>query len=141
MARQERDEERAAHWLERAAEREVPVAQYNLGLLLMRGEGTAADERRGAELVQRAAEGGLAEAQAKLGLMYEHGSGVQQNLVSAHLWYSLAAASGAGDAALQRERLERSMEQYQIAYSQRLAGEWSASRADAGGDESLAQAR
>ena len=40
--------------LERAAEREVPVAQYNLGLSLLRGQGTAPDERRGAELVQRA---------------------------------------------------------------------------------------
>jgi hypothetical protein len=92
-------------------------------------------------LVALAAEGGLAEAQAKLASMYEHGGGVEHDLVTAHMWYSLAAASGASDAAEEVARLERSMQRYQIAYAERLATEWSASRAETRGEESLPQAR
>ena len=42
----------------------------------------------------KAAEQGYARAQFNLGLMYANGQGVTQDIVSAHLWFLLAARAG-----------------------------------------------
>lgn len=74
-----------------AAERGVPVAQFNLGLLYANGQGTPKDEAEAAKWWRRAAEGGLADAQNNLGLLYENGRGVRQDHGEAVRWYRAAA--------------------------------------------------
>jgi uncharacterized protein len=58
--------------------------------------------------------------------MYAKGQGVPQDYVSAHMWYSLAAAEGLTDAAKERDTVAAQMTPAQIAEAQRLAREWKA---------------
>ena len=53
------DPDAAARWDRRAAEAGDPVGQYNLGLDMIRGRGTAQDLAEGRRLVDRAAAAGL----------------------------------------------------------------------------------
>ena len=56
--------------------------------------------------------------------MYENGWGVAQNYVMAHMWFSLAAAAGDGDAARNRDISATKMTPEQIADAHKLAREW-----------------
>lgn len=56
--------------------------------------------------------------------MYENGWGVAQNYVIAHMWFILAAATGDGDAARNRNISAAKMTSEQIAEAHRLAREW-----------------
>src|SRR5437879_2711140 len=55
------------------------VAQFNLAMMLMRGEAGATDLAGGLTWLRRAADAGLAQAQYNLGLMYENGVGVARS--------------------------------------------------------------
>ena len=78
--------------------------------------------------IERAAAQGRVEAQYDLGLIYATGHGVQQDYVTAHKWFSLAAVQGYGEARVHRVELARDMSQSQVARAQRLAREWMLSR-------------
>jgi len=76
---------------------------------------------------RKAAEQGNAKAQFNLGLMYYRGQVVTQNYVQAHMWFNLAAASGAkkvNAAAKARETVASKMTPKQILEAQKLAREW-----------------
>ncbi len=55
--------EASAEWDRRAAEAGDPVGQFNHGINLLRGHGTAQDEALGKSFIDRAAEEGVASAQ------------------------------------------------------------------------------
>jgi len=59
-------------------------------------------------------------AQIRLGLLYEQG----KDLVSAYMWYNLAAANGSDIGKKNREEIERTMTPQQISEAQRLTREW-----------------
>ena len=59
------------------------VAQFNLAMMLMRGEAGATDVAGGLTWLQRSADAGLPQAQYNLGLMYENGVGVARSLTQA----------------------------------------------------------
>ena len=63
-------------------------------------------------------------AQTKLGLMYERGNGVMQDVVLAHKWYILGAASGDTLGAEHRDALAKQMTPAQIFRAKELAREW-----------------
>jgi TPR repeat protein len=92
--------------------------------MYLRGEGGAKDYEIAASWFRKAANQGHASSQAILGMMYESGAGVPQDDISAHLWFDLAAASGANEAAELRDRVAARMTSVQIAQAQKLAGEW-----------------
>ncbi|MEM7711847.1 MAG: sel1 repeat family protein [Pseudomonadota bacterium] len=65
------DPEAATGWDRRAADAGDPVGQYNLGLAMIRGHGTARDEAGGRRLVDRAAAAGLPIARRLQGADYD----------------------------------------------------------------------
>ena len=82
------------------------------------------DYAEGATWLRRAADQGLPLAQLSLGVAYALGHGVQQDFVSAHMWFSLSAAQGNQDAVKDRDRAAGNMTPAQIAEAQKLAREW-----------------
>ena len=70
------------------------VAQYNLGVMHERGEGTPQDYQKAFTWYQRAAEQGYTSAQYNLGNMYRKGNGTPQNYRQALTWYKKAAEQG-----------------------------------------------
>lgn len=75
---------------------------------------------------QESARDGDAASQHMLGELYAEGRGVRQDLVQAHMWYSLAAAWGHDRADAARRNLERYMSSGQLAEARELADRWHA---------------
>ena len=98
-----------------AADAGSAAAQYHLGLMHARGEGTAQDLAAAARWFALAAEQDHAHSQFILGHMYARGDGVARDLVSAHLWFSAAAATGWWKAREARERLVPEMTPAEVA--------------------------
>src|SRR5215475_7395255 len=59
------------------------LAQFNLAMMLLRGEGGGADIDQAVAWLRKAAEAGQPQAQYSLGLLYESGIGVSRSLTSA----------------------------------------------------------
>src|SRR6476646_2799832 len=70
------------------------LAQYNLAIMLLRGEGGPVDAQEGAAWLAKAAEAGMAQAQYNLGVLYEGGVGVTRSLTAATTWWQRAAEQG-----------------------------------------------
>ena len=81
-----------------AAERGDVVAQNNLGLMYLRGDGVPKDLKEAVKWYQKAADQGDAPAQFNLGLMYRNGEGVEQDFKEAVEWYRKAALQGHANA-------------------------------------------
>lgn len=91
------DAARAA--FERLAARGVPAAEYNLGVMHLRGEMPGASPAEAARLIERAALGGLVTAQLMLGRGLELGSfGAPPDIPKAVGWYEVAARNGSPEA-------------------------------------------
>ena len=71
-----------------------PLAQFNVGVRYMSGEGVNQDAVEAVKWYRKAAEQGYAEAQLNLGWCYFNGCGVSTNLVEAVDWYRKAAEQG-----------------------------------------------
>src|SRR5215831_1010791 len=84
-------------WLPLAQQGDAP-AQYNLGLMYLKGQGVSQDFGQAMQWFRRAADQGDAPAQYNLGLMYTNGRGVPQNSAEALRWYRRAADQGHADA-------------------------------------------
>lgn len=89
----------ALKWYRAAAERGVPGARNNLGVLLANGHGTPIDPRAACELWRDAASKGYAPAEFNLALAHERGFGVPQDLEAAARLYASAGNHGLADAA------------------------------------------
>ena len=96
-------------------------------------EGVTKDMNQAIFWWQKAADQGDTVAQYNLGQVYFKGAGVQQDLIQAHMWFSLAASSGKGTiSAQQRKKLaesnrkssEANMTHKQIEEAQALTQEW-----------------
>jgi TPR repeat protein len=100
------------------------LAQFMLGVMYSRGEGTPQDYKQAAHWYRQAAERGEARAQYNLGSMYAKGQGAPRDYVRAHMWLNLAAASGGTKAVKSKEMLEKRMTPSQIEEAKRLAKQW-----------------
>ncbi len=56
--------------------------------------------------------------------MYSRVKGVKEDLIQAHMWFTLAAANSHSDATEARDKLILRMTSTQLAEAQRLAREW-----------------
>jgi TPR repeat protein len=74
-------------------------AQYNLGIVYVKGIGIHADVSRAVYWWREAAIQGNTDAQYNLGVLYAEGNGVEKNIAEASVWWRLAAQGG--DAAAQ----------------------------------------
>jgi hypothetical protein len=81
-----------------AAERDDPVAQFNVSVMLMRGIGTRARPAASIVWLRRSASNGFAPAQEALARMLERGEHVPRALGEATAWYRRAAEQGSRDA-------------------------------------------
>jgi len=79
---------------EKLAEEGLAEAQYNLGLMCKKGEGTSQDYKEAIKWFTKAAEQGHASAQYNLGLMYKKGDGAPQDYKEAIKWWTKAAKQG-----------------------------------------------
>ncbi|TMH61725.1 MAG: sel1 repeat family protein, partial [Betaproteobacteria bacterium] len=86
---------------EAAAKKGDRLAQFNLGVMLLRGEGKPVDLNSGIAWLTKAADAGMVQAQYNLGLLYESGIGVPRSLSAATEWWQKAAEQGHTEAQVQ----------------------------------------
>src|SRR5690606_32920114 len=91
-------------WWGRAAEKNDPGAQYNLGAVYLHGQSVAADAARALYWFKRAAERGHLLAQTNLGLAYLDGRGTTRDDILGAMWLTVAARRGEEGA---RDNLKR----------------------------------
>jgi uncharacterized protein len=113
------------------AEQGDATAQFRLGVMCVKGQGTSRSYTEAVKWFRMAADQGVAYAQFNLGVMYASGYGVAQNYIEAHKWFNLAAAcfpeSEAGNRQLAielRDEIAAQMNSSQLAQAERLAREW-----------------
>ncbi len=85
-------------WYRAAAEQGHPLAQNNLGSMLLNGMGTDKAPEEAARWYRKAAEQGEAVAQFNLAMRYSSGTGVEQNDVEAAHWFNASAKHGHAEA-------------------------------------------
>ncbi|MGH8577259.1 MAG: tetratricopeptide repeat protein [Gammaproteobacteria bacterium] len=82
----------------RAADGGDRNAQYNVGLMHLKGQGVAANDKEAVRWFRKAAGLGQVEAQTFLGALYADGQGVAQDYEQAAYWLAMAAEAGRGAA-------------------------------------------
>lgn len=87
----------AAALIRRAAEQNVPAAQYRYAKMLERGEGVEQDLPAARQWTRRAADAGHRRAMHNLGVMFATGSGGEENMEEAARWFEEAALRGLTD--------------------------------------------
>ena len=93
------DYDKAVPYLEMAAAKKDPSAEYNLGICYERGLGIDRNMSKAAYFYKTAAEHGHTGAQYNLGVFYEHGlGGFTVNKKEAARFYRMAAEAGDEDA-------------------------------------------
>ena len=100
------------------------VAQYNLGVQYLRGEGLNVDPSQAARLFTLSARQGYSAAQRQLGQMHLRGQAVAKSKVLAHAWLNLASKNDDAEGAAARaemDSLEVSMSPSEIREAQEVA--------------------
>lgn len=88
-------------WCQRAADADLPWAQYHLGLMFQKGEGTAPSAADAAFWYRLAAYQDYPEAQQRLAGLYYFGDGLPRDYQEAAAWYRRAAEQGNAEAQFQ----------------------------------------
>ena len=124
---------RASEWFRLAANfGKHAGAEFALGELYFNGRGVPHSYGQAIGWYRKAANKGHPVAQHVLGLMYREGCGVDQDLVEAFKWLSLAirgrdrvlAHDAKSDPVREREKLLATMNQWQIDQADKLTGAW-----------------
>lgn len=115
-----KDLKEAEKWFRLAAEKGHSPAQSSLGLMKLMSK----DYREALKWVQLSADQGYAPSQVNLGIMYYEGLGVPRDHVRAHMWMSLAALAGDGNASNYRDDIARKLSLSQVEQSLKLVKEW-----------------
>ncbi len=88
------DYDLALSWLQSAASKNTPCAQFVLGYLYEHGKGLPLNFTKAAENYRAAALQGFAPAENNLGALYHRGNGVPKDLALAFHWYRTSALHG-----------------------------------------------
>ena len=99
-------------------------AQFALGSMYEKGEGTSVDFVQAAHWYRRAAYCGFAQAQFALGSYYASGRGVSRNLAQSYSWLTLASSKGIEAAAQKRAEIAHQMKTRQIKAADQLTEEY-----------------
>lgn len=109
------DKANAVHWYRQAALQNHLLAQYNLSIMLGRGQGIDRNEVEAAAWLSRAAYGGDAGAQFQMGQRLSRPNVGQSEpeaaeaTIEAYKWFQLAASQGYKASAANAERITFSM--------------------------------
>jgi TPR repeat protein len=107
------------------AERGNADGQTIVGSLYDRGNGVPQSYTQAVMWNRRAAEQGNDAGQYYLGVMYGLGrGGLREDRVTSHMWLSLAAAQGNGDAAKARDKIADFMTPAQLAEAKKRVSAW-----------------
>ncbi len=88
------DFDEAIRWYQLSAEQDNPNAQFNLGLMYIKGHGVSQDHEKGIEWIERASEHDHPDALYYLGRAYDLGDGVEPDDDYSNLNYEIAAEYG-----------------------------------------------
>ena len=80
--------------MEKAADKDLPRAQFNLGVMLYNGDGVKRNYLQASRWYQKAADQNYALAQFNLALMYFEGKGVPKSTEMSYIWNIIAAKNG-----------------------------------------------
>ena len=94
-----RDYKQAMAWYQKAAEQDVPAAEYNLGVMYANGQGVPANAAEASKWFLKAAQQGVGDAASGLATIYSEGDGAFKNYAEAAKWYRTAAEQGIASAA------------------------------------------
>lgn len=89
--------QKAVMYVEAAAEKEYPSAEYQLGVWYTLGKNVESDNKKALAYFRRAAEHGDPAGMTQLGLAYARGAGVEMNAALALEWLQKGAAHGDTD--------------------------------------------
>jgi len=89
-----KDDAKALHWFELAAQQGVPWAEYETATMYINGEGTAPDATRAMMWYRAAARDGVMVANYDIGYAYLNGEGVAKDPLEAAKWFRIAADGG-----------------------------------------------
>ncbi|MCL5020095.1 MAG: SEL1-like repeat protein [Bacteroidetes bacterium] len=84
------DTTKAAYWIEKAADQNMSIAEYNLGVFLNNGWGVSWNPFKAYERFKSAAEDSLPEGEFAYGLFYTDNLVVPRNWETAYHWLKLA---------------------------------------------------
>jgi uncharacterized protein len=128
VAYQRGDYPTAARWYEKAGEQEDMEALYNLGYMYHEGQGVERDYKKANALFLRSAKLARYDKERRgyksfdmLGRAYQYGEGVQQDLVEAYKWYTLAASIGHASANAHAQAIEKFLSPQQIVEAKQRA--------------------
>ena len=124
-----RNTDAALEWLRFAAEKGEPNAQTQLAMRYDLGIGLPQSDTDAFGWYGRAARQGGAVAQLHIGIMYSNGHGVAADLVLAHMWLNLGAATLPpgpirNSAAKLRDAVTAQLTPDQVAAAHRMARDW-----------------
>lgn len=112
---------KALYYYRLAAERDIPYAQHKLALLYLDENYVKPKPGKALHWLQRSAKLGYVRAQLDLSLLYENGTTVDQDLVGAHLWLSIASSLTKINLKPRLEELEGKMTFTERAHAELLA--------------------
>jgi TPR repeat protein len=113
--------ELAHAWYRRAAAFGVPEAQYNLGYLLLNGDGVPPSPEQAARWFGEAARNGFGPAQLALGYLYLEGAGVAKDTADAWAWFRAAESRKTDGAADAREKTGAALSPAELRRAENLA--------------------
>ena len=122
------DDGAAIEWFRKAAEQELPEAQYRLGVLHENGWGVERDAVVAAGWYRQAAERGHPLAQHDLAILHLEGKGVPKNGVEAYKWLRIASAQRADLMTKHLHMVSKRLNAEEITEAERLAKEWMQAR-------------
>ena len=114
----------AAQWFDRAATNGNADAQYNLGVLYLKGLGVGQNDELAAQWFQKSAAQGHVEAEKELGRLYQSGKGVKQDYTVAYKWLKLAQLQGDEEAKNGLKACSAAMTPKQIAAAEKQVQEF-----------------
>ena len=91
--------DQAAYWIRKAAEAEIPLANYICGYLCEHGVGLSKDSAEAAVFYERSARRGVVQGQLRWGMLLIEGKHVSRNAVEGESWLRKAALAGEPEAA------------------------------------------
>ena len=93
------DDHQAVYWYRKAAEQGFAVAQTNLGIMYVLGQGVEANEIEAMKWFSNAATGGANRALVNQAILYMQGAQIPRDYAAAQKLLSQALASGVEEAA------------------------------------------
>lgn len=104
------------------------LAQYQMGLMLEQGQGTAPNLAEAYKWYKKAADQGIADAYFALGQIYQRGVVVPKDAIQAYVSFDVAATLGHAVSGDWRGMMSNALNQDELAKAQKMAAELLAKR-------------